>query len=281
VSTRAEHTSRLGIVAGAGKFPLMVLEGARAAGCHVTVVGLRGLADPVLMSRADAFYWAGIARIGRCVRVLKRERATDVIFAGSVNKRAMYGRFRLLRFLPDLTGLRIWLVRTPDKRNDTLLNAVADEFESRGMTVRDCVTYCQQDMAVEGVLTRTQPSATRVRDAEFGWRIAKELGRLDIGQSVAVKDADVIAVEAIEGTDGMIERAGDLCPQGGWVMIKVAKPDQDMRFDVPTVGPDTISNLRRAGASMLVIEASRTLIVDSDRMLAAADEAGIAVVGML
>ena len=257
----------------------MVLEGAKAAGCHVTVVGLRGLADPNLRSQADAFRWAGIARVGRWMRVLSRARADEVILAGSVNKVEMYGRFRVLRFMPDVTGLRIWLRRTPDKRTDTLLNAVADEFEQRGMTVRECVAYCEKDLAEEGVLTRAQPSGAQMRDAEFGWHIAKELGRLDIGQSVAVMGTDVVAVEAIEGTDRMIARAGSLCPRGGWVMVKVAKPNQDMRFDVPTVGPDTIANLRAAGASTLVVESGRTLIVDREQMLAAADDAGIAVVG--
>ena len=126
-------------------------------------------------------------------------------------------------------------------------------------------------------LTRARASESQRRDADFGWRIAKEMGRLDIGQSVAVKETEVIAVEAIEGTDGMIARAGELCSAGGWALIKVAKPDQDMRFDVPTVGPDTIANLHRAGASMLVIEAGRTVVVDREQMLADADRAGIVI----
>jgi DUF1009 family protein len=132
-------------------------------------------------------------------------------------------------------------------------------------------------MAPDGVLTRQQPTEAQRKDAEFGWQVAKEMGRLDIGQAIAVKETEVIAVEAIEGTDRMIQRAGQLCPQGGWTLVKVAKPDQDMRFDVPTVGPETIANLNRNGAKMLVVEAGKTVIIDRKQMIADADAAGIAI----
>ncbi len=141
----------------------------------------------------------------------------------------------------------------------------------------ECVAYSQQDMAPEGVLTAKQPSSAQLEDAKFGWQIAKEMGRLDIGQSVAVKEMEIIAVEAIEGTDRMIERAGILCRHGGWTLIKVAKPNQDMRFDVPTVGPGTIAKLKQHGARMLVIEAGKTVIIDREQLIADADAAGIIV----
>ncbi len=255
----------------------MVLDGAKRAGCHVTVVGLRGLADRELAGKADVFHWAGLARIGRWIRVLKRSRVRSVILAGSVQKTRMYGRLRLLRLLPDWTAVKIWFFKIPDKRNDTVLTAVADEFAKHGIVMQDCVRYTQEQMAPEGVLTRAGPSAAQLADAEFGWRIAKELGGLDIGQSVAVKEKEVIAVEAIEGTDRMIERAGTLCPKGGWSLIKVAKPDQDMRFDVPTVGPETIANLVKHGAKMMVIQAGKTVIVDRKQTLADAEAAGIVI----
>jgi len=243
----------------------------------VTVVGLRGFANAALAERADTFRWAGLARIGRWIRVLKRHGARRVILAGSVEKKSMYGRLRLLRLLPDVTALRIWFFTIPDKRNDTVLSAVADEFDENGIIMQDCVHYCGEHMAPEGVLTHRQPAGAQCKDAEFGWRIAREMGRLDIGQSIAVKETEVIAVEAIEGTDGMIERAGKLCPQGGWTLVKAAKPDQDMRFDVPTVGPETIANMKHGGARMLVIEAGKTLIVDRKQMIADADAAGIVI----
>ena len=143
----------------------------------------------------------------------------------------------------------------------------------------DSTQYSPEAMADVGVMTKTQPTETARRDADLGWYVAKEMGRLDIGQSVAVRDGDIIAVEAIEGTDRMIERAGQLCPKGGFVLVKVAKPNQDMRFDVPTIGVETIKNLHAAGGTCLVVEAGKTLIVDRDETLSLADRYGIAVVG--
>ena len=272
------HIDRLGIIAGSGRFPFLVLEGAKRRGCHVTVVALRGFADPALADKADAFHWAGLARLGRWVRLLRRARTQGVILAGAVKKSSMYGRWRMLKLLPDWTSIRIWFFSLRDKRNDTVLSAVADEFARHGIIMQDCVQYTLEQLAPEGVLTAAGPTPAQQRDADFGWPIAKEIGRLDIGQSIAVKELEVIAVEAIEGTDRMIERAGQLCPRGGWTMVKVAKPNQDMRFDVPTVGPETIINLARHGAKALVIESGKTMIVDREMMLAAAQKLGIVIV---
>jgi len=269
----------IGIIAGAGRFPFLVSRGARRAGCRVDVIALRGLADPALAETADRFRWSGVVRLGHWIRTLRRWDDSRAILAGSVRKSEMYGRFRLLRYLPDWTSIRLWFFTVEDKRNDTVLRAVADELARHGITLENCVQYCAQDMAPEGVLTRRQPTAAQLRDLEFGWRLAKEMGRLDVGQAIAVKETDVIAVEAIEGTDRMIQRAGELCPSGGWTLVKVAKPDQDMRFDVPTIGPDTIENLRRNRAGMLVVEAGQTLVVDRAATVAAADRAGIVLVG--
>ena len=271
---------RLGIIAGEGRFPFMVVEGAKRAGCHVTVVALRGFADGSLAAQADAFRWAGLARLGRWIRILKRNRAQSVILAGAVRKTSMYGRWRLLRLLPDWTSLRLWFGRLSDKRNDTVLAAVADELARHGIIMQNCIQYSAEHLAPEGVLTRAQPSESLRKDAEFGWRLAKELGRLDIGQCVAVKETEVVAVEAIEGTDRMIERAGLLVPRGGWTLVKVSKPNQDMRFDVPTVGPDTIAILAKHGARMLAIEAGKTVILDRESMIAAADRLGIVVLSL-
>jgi len=269
----------LGIIAGAGRFPFLVADGARRAGCRVDVLAIRGLADPGLRQHADRFRWTGIVRLGQWIRTLRRWDDARAILAGSVRKGEMYGRLRLLRYLPDWTSLRLWFFTVPDKRNDTVLRAVADELARCGITLENCVQYCADDLAPAGVLTARQPTAKQLRDLEFGWKLAKEIGRLDIGQAVAVKETEVIAVEAIEGTDRMIERAGELCRSGGWTLIKTAKPNQDMRFDVPTVGPGTIESLKRHGAAMLVVEAGKTLIVDREQMIAAADRAGIVVMG--
>ena len=269
----------LGLVAGSGRFPFMVVRGAKRAGCRVVVLGIRGLADPALRDEADIFKWTGLARVGTWVRTLTRLRVRRCILAGAVKKTAMYGRFRILRTLPDWTTLRLWFFKVPDKRTDTLLGTIGDHMAAKGITLENSIQYCREDLAPEGILTDLQPNAAQITDMAFGWPIAKEMGRLDIGQSVAVKEQEVIAVEAIEGTDRMIERAGQLCAHGGWTHLKVAKPNQDMRFDVPTIGPATLENLHRNGAGMLVVEAGKTLIIERERMLAAARKYGIVVVG--
>ncbi len=272
--------TRLGIIAGFGQFPFMVARGAKLAGCHVSIVGLRGLADPALAELADDFRWSGLVQLGGWIRHFKRKRANRVILAGSVRKTDMFGRFRLLALLPDLTAFRIWFFKLKDKRNDAVLAAVADEFAKHGIIMEDCVKYCEEDMAPEGVLTSCKPTDAQRVDATFGWRIAKQMGALDIGQSIAVRETEIIAVEAIEGTDRMIQRAGELCRRGGWALVKVAKPNQDMRFDVPTVGAQTIANLKRHGARMLVIEAGRTLMIERAKMIAEAQRAGIVILSM-
>lgn len=268
----------LGVIAGAGRFPFLVADGARRAGREVVVVGLRGLADPGLRDHADRFYWSGVVRLGRWIRVFRRCRVHEAIMAGSVKKSEMYGRLRLLRYLPDWTSIRLWFFGVADRRNDTILRAAADHMQRKGITLTNSVRYCPEHLPGPGVLTRRQPSKAQFRDIEFGWRIAKEMGRLDVGQSIAVKEQEVIAVEAIEGTDRMIERAGQLCRHGGWTLIKVAKPDQDLRFDVPTVGPDTVENLHRNGGKVMVFEAEKTLAIDQTALANRADELGIVVI---
>jgi DUF1009 family protein len=278
IKAPAEYNDTLGVIAGGGAMPLMVVESAKRAGRRVVVVGLRGWANPVLEEMADVFYWSGVPRLGRFIRLFLKEKAYRAILAGSVKKSDMYERFRIIRNLPDFQTLKFWFFRVPDKRTDSLLCAVADLLAEHGIHMEHCVKYCMDAMAPAGVLTRAEPSAAQLVDINFGWPVAKEMGRLDIGQSIAVKEHEVIAVEAIEGTDRMIERAGGLCQSGGWTLIKVAKPNQDMRFDVPTIGPDTIENLKRHGAKMLVIEADKTFIVDQKDVIARADRYGIIIV---
>jgi UDP-2,3-diacylglucosamine hydrolase len=268
----------LGIIAGAGRFPFLVAEGARQAGRPVVIVGLRGLADPALCELADRFHWSGVVRLGQWLRIFRRTGVHEAIMAGYVRKSEMYGRFRLLRFLPDWTSIKLWFFEVQDRRNDTILRATADHMARKGVILTSSIQYCQDYLPRAGVLTKRQPTPGQLRDIEFGWSIAKEMGRLDIGQAIAVKEQEVIAVEAIEGTDRMIERAGQLCRHGGWTLIKVAKPDQDARFDVPTIGPDTIDNLHKHGARALVIEADKTLALDVNEVIQRADKLGVVVV---
>jgi len=272
----------LGLIAGAGDFPRLVLRGAKNAGFRVVVVGLRGSCEPGISDEADAFYEAGVARLGRWIRILRREKARRAIMAGRVRKSQMlelpWWR-RWLAYLPDWTSIKVWYFSAADRRNDTLLRAVADEMGRKGVQLIDSTAYCADAMAPEGVLTRKRLTPAQAADAEMGWSVAKEMGRLDVGQSVAVKDKDVIAVEAIEGTDAMIARAGALCAAGGWILVKVAKPNQDMRFDVPTIGAATIEQLSRAGGAGVVVEAGKTLLLQPEETIALADRYGIAIVG--
>lgn len=271
----------LGLIAGEGEFPKLVLAGARRAGLRVVVVGLRDCCPPEVREAADVYYEAGIARLGRWIRVLRREGVGRAVMAGRVKKTRMlelpWWR-QWLAYLPDWTSIKVWYFSAKDRRNDNLLRAVADEMLAKGIELIDSTAYCTEALAEEGTLTARGLNDAQTADAELGWRIAKEMGRLDVGQSVAVKDKDVIAVEAIEGTDAMIERAGALCKSGGWTLVKTAKPDQDMRFDVPTIGPGTIEKLAAARAAALVIEAGKTLLFRKEDTLTLADRLGIVIV---
>ncbi|HVP12830.1 MAG TPA: UDP-2,3-diacylglucosamine diphosphatase LpxI [Phycisphaerae bacterium] len=272
----------LGLIAGSGEFPRLVVEGAKRAGLRVVLIGLRGCYDPSIAAQADVVYEAGIARLGRWIRLFRREGVRQAIMAGQVRKARMLAlpTWRAwLAYLPDWTSIKVWYFRTADRRNDTLLRAVADEMRHKGVELTDSTMYCREAMADEGLLTPNALSPAQKADADLGWKIAKEMGRLDVGQSVAVKDKDVIAVEAIEGTDAMIARAGALCRHGGWILVKVAKPNQDMRFDVPTVGPETIRHLSEAKAAALVVEAGRTLLLEREKTISLAAKNGIAILG--
>ena len=273
--------SVLGLIAGSGLLPVLIADGARRAGRRLAVVGLRGLADPVLRDKADVFGWAGIARLGRWIRLLQAAGARQAVLAGAVRKAEIYTPLRLLRYLPDWRTAWLWYVRLRhDRRDNAVLLAVADELAKEGIELMSSIEFIPEHLASEGVMTRTQPGALCRGDAEWGFRIARSSADLDIGQALAVKERDIIAVEAMEGTAAMIERAGRLCRSGGWTLIKVARPNQDPRFDVPTVGAETIRQLRAARAACLVLEAGKTLILDKPATLALADELGIAVVGL-
>ena len=200
--------------------------------------------------------------------------------AGKVTKSVMYTPARFVRLWPDLRMMQFWFRNLRDKRDDSILLGVIAEFERDGMTFASALDYCPELLVTQGVLTRRRPSAAELKDVEFGWMLAKEMGRLDVGQSVAIKESAAVAVEAIEGTDRCIERAGQLCRAGGWTLVKVAKPQQDMRFDVPTIGLTTIENLHKAGARVLAIEAGKTIVIDQPDVVALADRYGMSIVAV-
>ena len=219
--------------------------------------------------------------MGHMIRAYQRHGVSQVVMAGKVTKSVIYTPWRVLNLWPDFRTLQWWYRRNrADNRDDSLLLSVIAEFQRDGIRFASALEYCPELLVKTGTLTRRVPSPSEQRDIEFGWSMAKEMGRLDIGQSVAVKEAATLAVEAIEGTDRCIERAGQLCRSGGWTLVKVAKPQQDMRFDVPTIGVTTIENLHKSGAKVLAIEAERTILLDQPEVVALADRYGLSIVAV-
>ncbi|MCE5186136.1 MAG: UDP-2,3-diacylglucosamine diphosphatase LpxI [Planctomycetaceae bacterium] len=271
----------VGLIAGQGRLPFMVADGARRAGLKVVCVGLTDSVEPALAEHVDVFFYGAIARPGGWMRKLRGHGVRETIMVGRVAKKRIYTPWRILKYLPDWRALRIWYwrLRKKDKRNDTLLRAIADEFASGGIILDDSTKYCQEHLADRGVMTRRQPPASALKDIRFGWDLLKKIGDLDIGQAIAVREREIIAVEAIEGTARMIERAGQLCKKGGWTLLKAPRAHHDMRFDVPCIGQDTIESLKKHGAACVAVEAGKTILIDKPQTLALADKLGIAVVG--
>jgi DUF1009 family protein len=271
----------VGLLAGSGRFPIVFAEAARRQGLKVACVGIKYEAPAELIGLCATFETVGVAKLGRMIRVFGRQGVRQVVMAGKVTKNVMYTPWRLVQLCPDYRMCRMWHFRKrKDNRDDSILLAVIAEFERDGMTFASALDYCPELLVDEGLLTRRPPTGRERDDIAFGWQLAKEMGRLDVGQSVAVKEKAALAIEAIEVTDRCIERAGTLCRAGGWTLVKVAKPQQDMRFDVPTVGVSTIENLHRAGARVLAIEAGRTIVIDQPEVVELADRYGLTIVAL-
>ena len=267
----------IGLIAGNGTFPFLVLRAARQVGHDVVVVAIEGETFKELETLArelggTAFSWISLGQLGKCVKTLNAAGVQRAVMAGQVKHVKLFGGV-----LPDLTLLKV-LARLKAQNTDALIAAVADVLQDHGITLMDSTALLAELVARPGVLARAVPSDAMTTDFEFGWRMADAIAGLDVGQTVVVKDRAVVAVEAMEGTDAAIARAGALAGPGTRV-IKVAKPSQDMRFDVPVVGVATINAMRAAGADALAVDAGKTLILDGDAFVRAADEAGIVVVG--
>ncbi len=271
----------LGLIAGEGRLPFLVAKGAKESGLKVVCVGLVENAEASLADEVDVFYRVAIARPGSWIRKLKKHGVSKTVMVGRVAKSRLFTPRRILRYLPDWRAFRIyyWRLRCKNKQDDTLLCAVADELASGGIVLENSMTYCKEHLATSGAMTKAELRPPAEGDIEFGWQIVKKLGELDIGQAIAVKEKGVIAVEAIEGTAKMIERAGEFCKSGGWTLVKASKPGQDMRFDVPCVGPETIRSLAQNGGKCLVVEAGKTIIIDKPETIKLADQLGITILG--
>ncbi len=275
-------TRRIGILAGWGRYPVLIAEALRRQGCQTYCLGVIGHADPILADVCDDFRWCGLARFGSAIRYFRRRGVTEVTMAGKIFKVRLFQRWSWLRHLPDLRTIRMFVphlwTRHKDCRDDSLLGAIVAEFASEGIHFAPATDYAPELLVTKGQLTRRGPTAWQQKDIDFGWKIAKEMGRLDIGQSVAVKDQAVLAVEAVEGTDECIRRAGTLCRAGGFTLVKVAKPQQDMRFDVPTIGLGTLETLLAAGGKVLAVEAGRTIFLDQAAVIDFADRNDLVIV---
>lgn len=268
---------RLGLIAGNGRFPFLVLEGARRLGHDVTVVAVRQEAGPDLAEAAAAdppadLHWVSLGQVGKCIAILRNAGVTRAVMAGQVKHTRLFADIR-----PDLAGLQV-LRRLGARNTDAVISAVAGVLADHGIELQDSTAFLRPMLAGVGVLTARAPSADEQADLDFGYRAADAVAGLDIGQTVAVKNRAVVAVEAMEGTDAVIARAGALAGPGVCI-VKVGKPGQDMRFDVPVVGLPTLAAMDAAGARVLSVDAGLTLVLDGPRFYARADAQGTAVVG--
>ena len=265
----------LGLLAGIGHLPVDVAQSAKNLGYKVVAIAVVADTDPELEGIADIFYTINAGKVGKILQTLKQHGAKNVTMIGKVTKEVLYKNGAII---PDLITIRL-LASLPDRKDDTLMNAIVKLIEDNGMHVMDQTVLIQPLLPEPGVLTGRKPTEQEWKDMQFGFRMAKELGRLDIGQTVVVKNQAVMALEAIEGTDACILRGGFL-GKGGVIVAKTAKPAQDNRFDMPSVGTTTLTSMAHAGATGIVIEAGRTLLVDHKHTLAMAEEKGITIVSM-
>jgi hypothetical protein len=264
---------KYGLIAGNGRFPFLVLEGARAAGVAITVAAISEETDPRLTELAQKIEWISVGHLGKLIKYFRREGVTHVMMAGQVRHVQIFK----LNALPDLRMARM-LARLRRRNTDALIGAVADELASEGITLIDSTTFLQPLLARTGTLTKRALNRHEAADIEYGLHVARELARLDLGQTIVVKDQAVVAVEAMEGTDATIRRASELVRGRPLTVIKTAKPDQDMRFDVPVIGLQTIETLKACHVTALSLTADKTLIFDREETLAAADREKIAIV---
>lgn len=264
---------KYGLIAGNGRFPFLVLEGARAAGVEMAVAAIKEETDARIESLARTVEWISVGHLGRLIKFFRREGVTHAIMAGQVKHVQIFK----LSALPDLRMARM-LARLKRRNTDALIGAVADELAAEGITLIDSTTFLQPLLAREGVLTRRAPNKHELADIEYGLHVALELARLDLGQTIVVKNQAVVALEAMEGTDATIRRASELVRGRPLTVIKVAKPNQDMRFDVPVIGPQTIETLQACNVTAMSLTADKTLIFDREETLAAADRQKIAII---
>ncbi|MDE2060304.1 MAG: UDP-2,3-diacylglucosamine diphosphatase LpxI [candidate division NC10 bacterium] len=262
---------RLGIIAGGGPLPVVAARDARMQGFNVVAVAVEEAASADLAGEVDAICWVGAGQLGRLLAALKRENVTDVVMLGKIPLDLLFSRVKI-----DLAGL-LFYMKLKDRRGDTILASVGDLLAKEGITLHDCRRFLSSIVLRKGLLTARAPSSSEQQDISFGRELARSMAQLRIGQTVVVKRRTVLAVEAIEGTDAAIRRGGQL-GKGKVVVVKVGRPEQDMRFDLPVIGPETMVALEDAGATALALDADHTLMLDREKVVATADRLGLAIV---
>ncbi len=265
---------QIGIIAGMGELPVIIAKDARERGYKVITVALETLASLEMDSVSDEIRWVNPGKFGELIDILKKHQIKEAIMAGKVPKSLLYKS----KITPDLRAVKL-LFSIKDKSDDAILNAITKELAGEGIEIIDTTKFSPHLLTPVGCLTRKKPDEEQWKDIEFGWKIAREIGKLDIGQTVVIKGKAVMAIEAIEGTDEAILRGGKWAGDGA-VVVKVSKPQQDMRMDVPAVGPDTLKSMENVNAKVLALEAHRSMIVDRETVIRVAESAGIVIVGI-
>ena len=271
--TDQPKAAAIGLIAGGGQFPLLFAQAARARGRRVVAIAHVNETSPELEALADRIYWVKLGQLGKIIASFRREGVCETVFAGTITKTRIFHDI-----LPDFKGLTLWS-KIDRRQDDAILRAVAMTLEEEGIRVLASTCYLDHLFFPQGLLTNKKPSSDHLDDIRFGWKVAREVGRLDIGQCVVVRDRTVLAVEAIEGTDAAIRRGGELAGSGA-VVVKLKKPEQDFRFDLPATGVKTIDTLAAVKGAVLAVEAGQSLIFDREAMVEAANRAGIVVVGV-
>lgn len=265
--------NKIGIIAGGGQFPLLFIEAARKAGREVMVIAHKGETDVRVAEAADDACWVKLGQLGKIISWFRGNGVAETVFLGTITKTRIFRDI-----LPDLKGLTLWN-KIDSKQDDAILRAVAGALEKEGIKVLESTLYLQHLLFPQGILTRKKPSKSQRQDIEFGWKHARAIGEMDIGQCVVVRDCTVAAVEAIEGTDAAVKRGGTLVREKA-VVVKVKKPGQDFRFDLPATGIETIRTIESVSGAVLAVEAGQALLFDREKTIAAADKAGIVIAGI-
>ena len=263
-----------GLIAGGGSFPLLTLQAARESGHRMAVVAVKEEASPEIEQLADSCHWVSLGQLSKVIEAFRAEGVCRAVMAGRIQHKQIYSAIR-----PDWRLLKV-LNNLRRKNTDSLLGAVAGVLEDEGIEILDSTYFLSQSLAAEGANGRRKPTASERKDIEYGREVARALAGYDIGQSVVICERACVAVEAMEGTDAVLARAGQLANGRRLTLVKVAKPNQDMRFDVPVIGPRTIHKMQSANATALAVSAGRTLLLEKDDLLAVANRAGVAVVGI-